>query len=237
MLFNLDYHKFMKNSKGKLIVFEGIDGAGKATQVKLLANYFKKIKKPFALISFPQYEKSFFGKIVRWYLNGEFGNVNDVNGYLGALLYAGDRFEAKNFILKNLKQNKIVIADRYVASNIAHQGAKLPYKEIKNFIKWIFYLEYKIYQIPKENLTIFLDIGNKQASHLRKKRQSEKKIKADIHEKNSAYLIKVANLYKKLAKKDKNWIKINCITKTNNLKTPKQINKEIISALINRKIV
>lgn len=227
----------MPKSKGKLIVFEGIDGSGKATQTKLLCKYIQQKKLKYAQIAFPQYKKSFFGKLVGRYLKGEFGGVNEVSAYLAAVLYAGDRFEAKDFILKNLNENKIVIADRYAASNIAHQGAKLLPKERDDFFRWLSRLEYEIYKIPKEDATVFLNIDNKKAFLLRRKRELLKNTEADIHEKATGYLLEVEKLYKRLASQGKNWIKIDCLNKSKKIKTPLQIHKEIIKALKKRKIL
>lgn len=227
----------MKKTKGKFIVLEGIDGSGKATQAKLLADYLKEKKIPFFKIAFPQYEKSFFGKTIRRYLKGEFGGVAEVSAYLAAALYAGDRFEARSLILKNLKKGKLVIADRYVSSNIGHQAAKLPLSERKKFIKWLNQLEYDIYQLPHEDLTIFLDINSKQAARLRKQRQKIKKIKADIHEQSADYLKKVAQVYKFIAKTSPNWFKIKCFDSRGNLKSPEDIHKEIINYLKIAKIL
>lgn len=227
----------MPKSKGKLIVFEGIDGAGKATQVKLLGNYFKKRALKFVSISFPQYEKSFFGKLVRCYLKGEYGGVKKVSAYLAAVLYAGDRFEAKNFIIENLNRGYFVICDRYVASNIAYQGVKLPQQEKKQFIKWIFELEYKIFQLPKENVTIFLNINTQTALKLRKKREKLLNQKADIHEKSLAYLKEVKFLFEKIAASHKDWITINCLYPNRQIKNPIEIHEEIIKALKKRNLI
>src|SRR3972149_8893382 len=110
--------------KGKFIVFEGADGTGKTSQAKLLFDFFKKNKKDVVFTSFPNY-KSAWGKMVRRYLDGEFGDVGEVSPYLASMLYAGDRLLESERIRKWLKGGKTIICDRYMASNIAHQSAKI----------------------------------------------------------------------------------------------------------------
>ena len=112
-------------SRGKLIALEGIDGSGKLTQLDLLARELDSRGLPTFRISFPRYE-SFFGKLVGRYLNGEFGELGAVDPHLSALLYAGDRLEAKPEIETALSAGKIVLADRYIGSNMAHQSARVP---------------------------------------------------------------------------------------------------------------
>src|SRR5271167_2323176 len=106
--------------RGKFIVLEGIDGSGKRTQLELLARTFTERGIPFSQISFPDYE-GFFGKLVAQFLNGEFGALEAVDPHFSALLYAGDRLEAKPLLDAALASGKIVLADRYVGSNLAHQ--------------------------------------------------------------------------------------------------------------------
>ena len=116
-------------NKGKLIVIEGTDGSGKTTQLKLLKSYLEKNSIPVETVSFPRYKKSFHGKTVAKYLRGEFGAMDSVSPYLVSLAYAMDRATAKWDMNKWLREGKIVIADRYATSNMAHSAAKLPEKE------------------------------------------------------------------------------------------------------------
>src|ERR1700756_4080704 len=108
---------------GKLIAIEGIDGSGKQTQVRLLARELESRGHQVLSTSFPQYG-SWFGKMVGQFLNGDFGSLDSVDPHFTALLYAGDRFECKQPIVAALESGRIVLADRYVASNLAHQSAR-----------------------------------------------------------------------------------------------------------------
>ncbi len=140
--------------RGKLIVIEGIDGAGKRTQANLLARAFQQRGVPFVRFSFPRYESS-FGRLIARFLNGEFGPLPAVDAHFSAVLYAGDRFEAKPELEAALNAGQAVVTDRYIASNLAHQAARVPAERRPEFILWLRQLEYGIYRLPAEDLVIY----------------------------------------------------------------------------------
>lgn len=146
-------------NKGKLIVIDGIDGSGKATQAKILVEKLKAESYQVETIDFPQYENNFFGKMVRRYLNGEFGKPNDVNPYLASILYAGDRFESAKTIENWLEEGKMVVVDRYYTSNLIHQTPKLEQEKISDYINWEEKLELDIFKIPKPDFVIYLHVA------------------------------------------------------------------------------
>ena len=210
--------------KGKLIVIEGSDGSGKTVQSKLLYNKLKKKYKKVFLIEFPQYYKTVFGKLISLYLNGEI----KLNPYAASLLYAWDRLEAKEQIKNMLEKGYFVIANRYIASNIAHQGARLSLKDKKKFISWLENVEFKQNKMPKPDLTFYLYVPVNVSQKLilkKKKRIYIKGKKKDIHEKNISYLKRVERIYKKLSKQ-KSWIRINCV-KNNKIMSKKEIHELI----------
>src|SRR5450759_5567760 len=122
--------------RGQLIALEGIDGSGKRTQLDLLARTLDARGLATLRIGFPRYESS-FGKLVARYLNGEFGSLETVDPHLSALLYAGDRLEAKGELESALAAGKIVLADRYIGSNLAHQTERVPPEHRDEFLAWL----------------------------------------------------------------------------------------------------
>lgn len=216
-----------RRNKGRLIVFEGIDGSGKATQAKLLLGFFKREKISAEFISFPRYD-SVWGKMIRRYLDGEFGEVGDVDPYLTSVLYAGDRLAASMQIKGWLDKGKLVVCDRYIGSNLAHQAAKLQTPNSKlQFIKWLEKLEYGEDKIPKEDLVILLSVPVEVSQELMDDR------KLDIHEIDADYLEKVTREYESLARERKNWVKVECV-ENGRLLSPKIIHRRVLAILNQR---
>ncbi|GAX61769.1 thymidylate kinase [Candidatus Scalindua japonica] len=155
---------------------------------------------------------------------------NEVNPYLTSLLYAGDRWEANKQMHKWLEEGSIIISNRYVCSNMAHQGAKIcDSVERKQFFKWIEELEHEVYGVPKADLTIFLHVPIKISQELIKARSRESeglKSEVDLHEKDTEYMKRVRDTYLELAAGDSNWHTIEC-TENNQLKSKEEISEEI----------
>ena len=191
--------------RGKLIVFEGADGSGKTTQSKLLVEYLAKNKIPIEYISFPRYEQSLWGKMVRRFLDGDFGKIDEVDPYFASVLYAGDRFSAADKMKKWINDGKIIVCNRYMGSNIGHMAAKIKSQSEKSkYIKWLEKLEYGENGIPREDLVIFLHVPADVSRKLMKDR------KLDIHEENLEYLSKVIKVYEMMARTRKNWTMVDC---------------------------
>ena len=203
----------MTKDIGKFIVIDGSDGAGKKTQSDLLIGNLKKQGHAVAFYDFPQYEETFFGKMVGRYLNGEFGEADDVSPYLASLLYAGDRWQAGEKMKEDLAAGKIVISNRYTQSNMGFQTAKFKTdKEKELFLSWITELEFSVYKIPKPDLVIYLYVPYQISQALVDQKDSRNytELKRDIHEKNSDFLGRVEKTYLMLAKKYPEWEKIDC---------------------------
>jgi len=214
--------------KGKLIVIEGLDSSGKATQTKLLVKRLKKEGMSCTFVSFPRYYSSFYGQMVARYLRGEFGKINTIHPYLASLLYTWDRYFFKEKLKKWLQQGKIVIADRYTTANMLYQGAKLKSKKEKDyFLKWLSNLEYKIHGLPLPDKVIYLYVLLKIVLQWKKKKGKRRylKNKKDIHEINITYLRKVEAQALVLAKKYR-WSKIDCIKKGHVL-SKKEVAEEV----------
>jgi len=187
-------------TRGNLIALEGIDGSGKRTQLDLLACELDARGLSTFRISFPRYE-SFYGKLVGRYLNGEFGTLGAVDPHLSALLYAGDRLEGKPEIEAALSAGKIVLADRYIGSNMAHQSARVPPEQREEFFAWLKRLEYGLYALPVEDLVAYLHVPVAEAHRLigLKSARAYTSLKRDIQEADIKHLEQTAIIYDRLA--------------------------------------
>ena len=189
----------------KLIVLEGSDGSGKATQTTRLFERLQNLRVNVLRVSFPNYESE-SSALIKMYLRGDFGgNAEDVNPYAAATFYAVDRFASFQTWKDFYAGDGVVLSDRYVGSNMAHQSAKLNRKvDRERFMNWLDDLEYKKFQLPRPDLTIFLDMPPAIAAMLRKKRGRE-----DIHESDAAYMQKSYKTYREIAAKF-GWKTVNC---------------------------
>jgi dTMP kinase len=217
---------------GKLIAIEGIDGSGKRTQLDLLVQELKSRRVPLFRISFPCYESA-FGRLVARYLNGDFGPLEAVDPHLSAVLYAGDRFEAKSRLESELAAGRNVLADRYVPSNLAHQTARLPAKLREPFLRWLRHLEYEIYGLPPEDLVLYLRLPAAQAHDLimRKPARGYTGLRRDLQEADIRHLERAATLYDQLSKGPR-WRVIECldpVTKT--LRPTEDISSEVFTTV------
>lgn len=216
-------------ARGKFIVLEGIDGSGKRTQRDLLAAELNSRGLLFAEMSFPRYE-GFFGKMVAQFLNGELGALDAVDPHFSALLYAGDRLEAKPIIEEHLAAGRSVLADRYIGSNLAHQGAIAPAKNRTEFLKWLKKLEYEVYALPVEDLVIYLRTPAGEAQKLvgKKEARGYTKLRRDILEANLKHLQTAAEIYDQLARQP-NWVTIECYDAAKKkMRAPETIHKDIL---------
>jgi len=218
--------------RGKFIVLEGIDGSGKRTQLEALARTFSRKGIDFSQISFPNYE-GFFGKLVAQFLNGEFGPLAAVDPHFSALLYAGDRMESKPSIEAALVSGKILLADRYIASNLAHQGARVPREKRAEFLVWLRDLEYGVYALPPEDLVIYLRLPVTEAHHLigQKSARDYTKLRRDLQEADIAHLEAAAEVYDELARQS-NWLTIECFDAASGvLRAAPAIHEEILASV------
>ncbi len=199
-------------NKGKLIVLEGIDGSGKATQSALLEKKLKAEGKEVMHISFPDYDSD-SSALVKMYLAGQFGkDPGDVNPYAASLFYAVDRFASYRTKWKDFyEKGGIVIADRYTTSNMVHQMTKYEdEKERKDFLSWLEKTEYEELELPRPDLVILLDIPLAISENLVKERAKQGG-SMDIHEQHLDYLKKCHDAYQELVT-IYGWQKIACAT-------------------------
>jgi dTMP kinase len=218
--------------RGKLIVIDGTDGSGKATQVGLLIKRLKRDKKKVKVIDFPDYYSNFFGKFIGHCLSEQYYNFVKVHPKIASVLYAADRFESKDKIEEWLKEGNIVIANRYASANQIHQGGKIVNtKKREEFLKWLAEMEYKVFKIPKPDAVFYLSVPVAMVLKLIKDRNWGQRRgyignKSDVVEKDKKYM---ENSYKSalwLAKTQKGWIKIECV-KDGKLDTREEIHKKV----------
>lgn len=195
-----------------LLAVEGIDGSGKGTQSTLLVKGLTDRGLRVGFVSFPRYRQTRFGVKIADYLNGRFGNLDQVDPVLVSLLFAGDRFESRGELLQQCQGSDIVICDRYVGSNAAHQGAKVDPDRRDELLRWIHFVEYELFQLPRPDLTILLDVtvASAQQMVLKKAPRTYTADATDLHEADGDYLAKVRDLYLMLASDDPSWKKIQC---------------------------
>jgi dTMP kinase len=217
---------------GKLIAVEGIDGSGKRTQVELLTLTLKARGHSVYSTGFPQYD-SWFGKMVGQFLNGDLGALESVDPHFTALLYAGDRFEAKPKLEAALNNGQIALVDRYIASNLAHQTARVPPAHRSEFLKWIEHLEYGIYGLPRESLILYLRVPPREAQRLveRKSARSYTSARKDLLEASLHHLEDAAQLYDSLSRNPP-WATIQCFDATlNAIREPEDIAMDVLAAV------
>lgn len=225
------------------IVIEGLDGAGKSTQLNMLRNYLNDKNIAFEYLHFPRVDEGVFGNLVSMFLRGDLGANNQVNPYLVALIYAGDRNDAKAMITQWLNSNKLVIIDRYIYSNIAFQGAKIDNIDKKNELrKWILDLEYNYYKIPQPNLSLFLDVPFvfTTKSLTQQRNGDDRKYlqgKQDIHEADLNFQEQVRQEYLSLVNTEPNFKLIKCYNEQEEMLKPEIIFDKIKNTLLEYKII
>ena len=175
--------------QGKLIVFEGTDGSGKATQSELLCQELTRRGIPYRKLTFPRYQEE-SSALVRLYLGGAFGQKpGDVNAYAAASFYSVDRYASyKQDWGAFYESGGLVIADRYTTSNAVHQASKLPEGEREAFLDWLFDLEYRLLGLPEPDLVLYLDMPTEITEKMLRQREQAAGTHADIHEQDEAYL-------------------------------------------------
>ena len=217
---------------GKLIAVEGIDGSGKRTQVELLALTLKARGYSIYSTGFPQYD-SWFSKIISQFLNDDLGPLEAVDPHFTTLLYAGDRFEAKPKLQAALNNGQIVLVDRYIGSNLAHQTARVSPEKRSEFLKWIEHLEYGIYGLPREALILYLRVPPQEAQRLveRKSARSYTTARKDLLEASLRHLEDAAEMYDSLSRSAP-WATIQCFDAAlSAIREPEYIAVDVLAAV------
>lgn len=235
----LSHVKNHRSRRGKLIVIDGADGSGKKTQADLLVNFLKKENFQVKYFDFPRYYSSFHGRMVGRFLNGEFGNLNKVSPYLASLAYALDRAAACEEMDEWLKSGGVIVANRYVTSNMAHQTARLPKEKRKEFLDWLDELEYRVHKMPREDIVIYLYVPWEIGFELTKKKGERgylKSGKLDMAEADIKHRQEAELMYLWLSENKKNWVKVDCAA-DGAMRPKEEIRQEILKILKEKKII
>lgn len=199
-----------------LVVLEGLDGAGKSTQVKKLRTYLESLFGSLEYVHFPRYDAPVYGDLISRFLRGDFGSNEAVHPQLVALLFAEDRHGAAPQMRKTLAAGGHILLDRYVYSNIAYQCAKLNDPvEAEKLRDWVFNTEYGDFELPKPDLNIFLDVP---ISFVESKLKSDRagqdrdylEGSQDIHEADIEFQKRVRTIYRRQCELDPKFIRIDC---------------------------
>lgn len=202
--------------KGKLIVIDGTDGSGKATQVGKLKERLVNEGYKVQSLDFPRYYDNFFGKFIGEALKGDYGNWAKIHPKLASIAYAADRYESSQQIQQWLDQGSIVILDRYVSSNQIHQGGKIDDEnERREFMQWLDTMEHEVFGIPRPDAILYLDVSVEITQELlvKKGNQESKKYlegQGDQHENNIEHLEAARESGLKMIAENNNWIRVGC---------------------------
>ena len=210
--------------KGKLIVIDGTDGAGKQTQTKLLEERLNTEGIHVIKYSFPNYD-SIYGRMITGYLRGDFGEPTEVHPKVASLLYALDRWTVADEMIGHLESGHYILCDRYVESNMAYQRAKLPEKEHKEFFNWLNNLEHNEFGVPESDVVLFLRVPVKISRANMDEREA-----LDGHEADQNYQQNVLRSYENLAEESNKWTIIDCV-ENGEMRTREEIHEEIYQAI------
>ncbi len=216
------------------IVLEGLDGAGKSTQITKLREMFRAKGVESEYLHFPRFDAPIYGELIARFLRGDLGSVEGVNPYLVALLYAGDRADAAATIRKWIDDGKVVIVDRYVYSNIGYQCAKIADSKERNTLReWILHTEFEEFGIPKPDLSLFLDVPfaftERKLTEVREGEDREYlQGGKDIHEASLDLQRRVREVYLESAALNEDLKVVNCSTEEGGMASPEVIFERIM---------
>ncbi len=216
--------------QGRLIVFEGTDGSGKATQTALLCQTLAERGIPFRRLEFPRYREE-SSALIRLYLAGAFGSKpGDVNAYAASTFYSVDRYASYRQDWGPFYENGgLVIADRYTTSNAVHQTPKLPPEQREQFLDWLFDFEYRLLGLPRPSRVVYLDVPTELSEQMMRRREQQTHTTADIHEQDEAYL-RACRESAELIVRRCGWEKISC-AQNGALRPADEIHREVLQRL------
>lgn len=228
----------MIGKSGNFIVIEGPDGSGKRTQQESLIAALLNMGYEVSRISFPQYETSLFGGLVGKMLNGEFGSMGGIDPHLASVVFAADRWKASETIKSDLSHGKIVVADRYTLSNMAHQAARLPEDKRETFLNLLEKMEYdpdEGFGIPKPDIYIHLHVPIEisQKLILEKAQRVYLDGQKDQLEADVSHQVEASKMYHRLSETMDGIVTIDCCDLTGNLMPIETIHGLVLGKVVN----
>ena len=220
-----------------LFVIEGLDGAGKSTQVRRLKQYLEERLGALEYIHFPRYDAPVYGELIGKFLRGGFGTLDAVHPQLVALLYAEDRHGAAPQMRESLRAGRPLLLDRYVYSNIAYQCAKLDRtQERESLREWIINTEFGAFDLPRPDLNLFLDvpIGFVEEKLAAQRQGSDRNYLGggqDIHEADIRFQMRVRDVYLRQCEVDPRFLRIDCAASDCSMLPPDDIFEKIKQAV------
>lgn len=214
----------MSQHPGKLIVLDGTDGSGKATQLEILKKRLEEEGFEVVTADFPQYNNKSAGPVEE-YLSGKYGDAETVTPYQASIFYAVDRYDARSQLREWLAEGKIILANRYVSANMGHQGGKIKNAlERKAFFNWLYDLEYNLFGLPRPDIALILHVEADISQRLAKKRARTDWSggSKDIHEKSLKHLQEAEQTYLEIAASFPEFRLISC-TKDGKIMTREEI--------------
>ena len=216
---------------GKLIVIDGGANVGKATQADMLMN--RLINEGFLVgkIDFPRYSQNAIGHFIRECLDGVEDKFAAIDPKIAAIVYAADRFESKKQIEEWMAEGRIIIFDRYVSSNMLHQGAKVQDGDARDeFFSWVEHLEHDIFGLPRPDMTVYLDIPPEDSQKLLEYIEDIGVTIVNPEEKDKAHQAKVSKCASYLAGTQNQWVTVQCVT-NGNLRPREDIHEEVYAVV------
>lgn len=210
---------------GKLIVIDGADGSGKATQTALLYDRLTREGHAVARLDFPQYTDNFFGKLIRECLDGKHGDFMSIHPKIASALYAADRFESSERIYGWLREGTHVILDRYVSANMMHQGSKIRDEaELQSFLTWLDEMEHGVFKVPRPHMIVYLDVPHAVRKKLVAQDTTRKNV--DLAEQNDDHQIASETCARKIVSSANDWHMVMC-TNDDTLRPREDIHEDI----------
>lgn len=218
--------------KGKLIIFDGGDGAGKHTQSDILVKRLIQEGHQVGTLDFPRYQTNTFGKLLRECLDGKRGDFLHLDPYIASTLFAADRFETKSQIEGWLEEGRTVILDRYTSSNMMHQGAKIEDEaKLKEFVEWLGHVEHEIFGLPRPDLSIYFDVNPEDRIKMLQHAADKRENVMDLAETNLQHQKDTDDTAKRIIGMTSGWITVECM-KDGEMRTREDIHEEVYDIVI-----